>query len=91
MTEKKLKIILPIAILVIGILSAVLMIKSRAPIATRPQLEYTPLVRVMEAKPETYTLSVATHGTVRPRTETSLVSEVAGQVVEVAASFASPL
>jgi multidrug efflux system membrane fusion protein len=89
LTERKLKIILPIAILVFGAAAAVIMIRSRAPVATRPTSEYTPLVRVIEVKPGDYRFTVAAHGTVRPRTESTLVSEVAGTVVEVAPSFAA--
>ncbi|UCG52069.1 MAG: hypothetical protein JSW58_00500 [Candidatus Latescibacterota bacterium] len=88
MSEKRLKIILPIAILLIGITITIVMIKSRASVETRPPREYAPLVRVIEAQPTTHRFKVATHGTVKPRTETALVSEVAGQVVWVAPTFA---
>jgi RND family efflux transporter MFP subunit len=84
-----LKIILPIAIALAGIIITVVLIKSRAPVAIRPSHEYAPLVRTLEATFENYQLTVSTHGTVTPRTETSLVSEVAGRVVKVASSFAA--
>lgn len=89
MSEKKLKIILPIAILTVGILAAIVMIKSKAPVPTRPQREYAPLVRVTEVQPTSRKLTVTTQGTVKPRTETSLVSEVSGRVVRVYPSFAA--
>lgn len=89
MSERALKIILPIGILAVGLIVTVIMVKSRAPVATRPSSEYTPLVRVIEANPGAYKMSVAAHGTVRPRTETALVSEVAGRVIDVAPSFAA--
>ncbi|NIO28572.1 MAG: efflux RND transporter periplasmic adaptor subunit [Candidatus Latescibacteria bacterium] len=89
MSERTLKIILPIGILLVGALIAVVMIKSRAPVKTRPSSEYAPLVRVVETQPGTHQLVVRTHGTVTPRTESSLVSEVSGQVVDIAPSFAS--
>jgi multidrug efflux system membrane fusion protein len=89
LTERKLKILLPVAILVIGAAAAVLMIRSRAPVATRPTAEYTPLVRVIEVRPRDYRFTVRAHGTVRPRTESALMSEVAGTVVEVAPVFAA--
>lgn len=89
MSERKLKIILPIAILALGLIITVAMVKSRAPVATRPPQDYTPLVRVMDVNPSTYELVVKAHGTVRPRTETALVSEVAGRVLEVSPSFAA--
>ncbi len=89
MTERKLKIVLPIAILVLGAAAAALMIRSRAPVVTRPSPEYTPLVRVLGVTPGDYKFTVAAHGTVRPRTESTLVSEVAGAVVDVAPFFAA--
>jgi len=89
MSEKKLKVILPFAILVVGGIIAVAMVKSRAPVPTRPTVEYAPLVRVVEVHPQELRLKVRTQGTVRARTETNLVAEVAGSIVKVSRSFAS--
>lgn len=88
MSEKKLKIILPIIIMALGLLITVVLIKSRGPVPTRPQHEYTPLVRVIEVQPSDYQLTVPAHGTVKPRTEAKLVCEVAGRIIDVASSFA---
>ncbi len=46
-----------------------------------------PAVRVAVAEPETTGLSVVTHGTVAPRTESELVAEVPGRVVLVSPSL----
>ena len=89
MSERKLKFILPIAILVVGLVGTVVMIKSRAPVPTRAPRDYAPLVRVVPARPATVRLTVTTHGTVKPRTESALVSEVSGRVIGVAPSFAA--
>lgn len=88
-SENKLKVILPFAILAVGALIAVVMVKSRAPVPTRPTVEYAPLVRVVEVQPETLRLTVRTQGTVKARTETNLVAEVAGTIVHVSRSFES--
>ena len=88
-SENKLKAILPFAILAVGALIAVVMVKSRAPVPTRPTVEYAPLVRVVEVQPETLRLTVRTQGTVKARTETNLVAEVAGTIVHVSRSFES--
>jgi len=88
-SENKLKVILPFAILAIGALISVVMVKSRAPVPTRPTVEYAPLVRVVEAQPQDLRLKVHTQGTVRARTQTKLVAEVAGTIVRVSDSFAS--
>ena len=81
MSERKLKVVIPIGVLILGFIITMGLVKSRGPVATRPSREYTPLVRVIEVQPQSHRMSVTAHGTVRPRTETALVSEVAGQVV----------
>ena len=88
MTEKRLRIILPVAVLVVAIVVAIAMVKSRAPAGTRPQQDFSPLVRTVQATPVSHQFSVWTNGTVKPRTETALVSEVAGRVISVSPSFA---
>jgi len=82
-------LLLPFGILLVGVIATVIMVKSRSPVATRPPQEYAPLVRVIVVEPITHRLTVTTHGTVKPRTETALVSEVAGRVMHTAPSFAS--
>jgi RND family efflux transporter MFP subunit len=89
LSEKRLKIFLPIVILALGIVITAIMVKSRGPLPTRPQREYTPLVRTLQVHPQHYELRVPAQGTVKPRTETSLVSEVAGRIVDVAPTFAA--
>ena len=89
MSEKRLKILLPIVILLLSALVTFIMIKSRAPVPTRSTPSYAPVVRVTEAVPESHRFIVNTQGTVSPRTEAALVSEVAGRVVSVARSFAA--
>lgn len=88
-SERKLKVILPFVILAVGALIAVAMVKSRAPVPTRPTVDYAPLVRVVTVVPEDRRLTVHTQGTVRARTETKMVAEVAGRIVKVSDSFAS--
>lgn len=88
-SENRLKVVLPFAILAFGALVAVVMVKSRAPVPTRPTVEFAPLVRVVDVGPEVHTLTVHTQGNVKARTETNLVAEVAGTVVRVSRSFAA--
>ena len=84
-----LKIFLPIAIIAgAGLLSWQI-------IAARPQVERvaapppTLLVDVAVAQRKPVTFVVRSQGVVTPRTRTTLVSEVAGQIVEVAPAFVS--
>jgi len=66
----------------------VAIIKSRAPVQTKAPEEYAPLVRVMSVAPTTHRMVVTAHGTVKPRTESVLVSEVSGRVTYVSSTFA---
>jgi len=89
LSDKKLKLILPLAILAVGVLGAMILIKARRTAPQRPPDEYAPLVRVITAEPTTRRLRVRTQGTVKPRTESSLVAEVSGRVTEISPAFAA--
>jgi RND family efflux transporter MFP subunit len=89
LSEKRLKILLPIGILAVGLLITFVMLKSRAPVKTKPHSEYAPLVRAIEAEMAGHRFTVRTQGTVAPRTESSLVPEVSGRIINVSSSFAS--
>lgn len=88
MSERTKKIVLPIAILAVGFLATMVMIKARKPVRTEAPTPIAPLVRVVEASPAAHQLIVRANGTVSPRTESDLVSEVAGQVLRIAPAFA---
>jgi len=83
-----LKIVLPILVVLAGVVAAVAMIKARPGVETRPPEVPPPLVSVMEVEIEDVRLSVRTQGTVAPRTESTLVPEVAGRIVSASDSFA---
>ncbi|MEM1157945.1 MAG: efflux RND transporter periplasmic adaptor subunit [Verrucomicrobiota bacterium] len=77
---------------IVAVLSAAvfinILLKATAP--EPKQVEVTnaiPSVRVMQVEQAAQTLSVTTQGTVEPRTETTLVSEVAGKVMEVSSAM----
>lgn len=89
MNEKRLKILLPVVILLVGGIATVTMIKLRKPPATEPPAEYTPLVRAIAVDMQPYQFVVNAQGTVAPRTESALVAEVSGRVLATAAEFAS--
>jgi RND family efflux transporter MFP subunit len=84
---KYMRIFLPLAVVVVGVLIAVVMIKTKEEVETRKPDTPPPLVRVMPVTTETVNLSVRTQGTVRPRTESTLVPEVAGRVVSASERF----
>jgi RND family efflux transporter MFP subunit len=85
----KLKIFLPFIIILLGMTAATIMIRSRPEIEKRPVSFPPPLVRAQTVALRDVPLSVFSQGTVSPRTESDLVSQVAGQVISVSPQFAS--
>lgn len=87
--KSTLKILLPLAVVALGVVASVVLVKA-APEAETVEPTVVPrLVRVVEAVPETVRLDVTTQGTVSPRTEADLVAQVGGLIVDVAPSFAA--
>jgi RND family efflux transporter MFP subunit len=87
--KRRLKLLLPIAIVVTGLLGAFLLVTTRPDVETSPPEAPARLVRVIEVTPEKVQLRVTTHGAVAPRTESNLVPEVSGPIVWVSPSFTS--
>ena len=83
-----LKALLPLIIVAAALLGAVTMIINRPPVETLTPVIEPPGVRVHEVTLSDAPLSVTSQGTVRPRTESQLVPEIAGRVTWVATSFA---
>jgi len=86
--NKKLKYFLPIIIIAIGLIGAVVMIKSRPKIQAKQVTFPAPLVRASIIELQDFQLTVKSQGTVSPRTESELFSLVSGQVIEVSPQFA---
>lgn len=83
------KVILPFAILAIGAVGAIVLVKSRPDVERQSPPSPAPLVRAMPARPQDVQVIIDSQGTVSPRTETSLIAEVAGRVIRVAPTFES--
>ena len=77
------KVILPIIVVVVGAVGASVLARARVRVEPRPASETTPLVRAQIVEPQDVSLDVWTQGTVQPRTQTSLVSEVDGRILWV--------
>ena len=85
----KLKILLPIIVLIIGVLGAYALVKNREVIQPKPTEVPPPLVRVQSVYPTDFQLVIPAQGTVAPRTQTTLISQVAGQITDVSPAFAN--
>ena len=84
---RSLKFILPIAFLALASLISFVLIQSRPAAMLQPPQPPALLVSTLVAERKPVTFTVESQGSVTPRTETTLVSEVAGQIVEVSPTF----
>lgn len=76
--------ILPLIILAIGAVIWQVLAQTAPQPETQPRVVVAPLVRVATVQPQSLRLNVVAHGTVLPRTESDLVAEVRGRILEVA-------
>lgn len=87
MSSKRIKIIVPIIILVVAIAVLLLLSKARQPAEQREELPVGVLVDVITAQVEDIQYRIASQGTVQPQLMTSLISEVNGRIMEVSDNF----
>ncbi len=83
------KALLPVAVIAFGALCAYVLISTRSEVVVAPPQVPAPLVRAMPVEIRNVRLTVNAQGTVAPRTKTSLVSQVAGQIISVSPAFAN--
>jgi RND family efflux transporter MFP subunit len=81
------KILLPLAIVVAASMIAYWMLQIEETIDQKVKQQPVILVDIIQARKQTVNISVKAQGTVTPRTQTTLVSEVSGLITEVSASF----
>lgn len=87
MTSKLLKVILPIAV-VIAALAGGRYIISQRPEAPQFNPPVVPVaIEAMRVQPQDYRVIVRSEGTVEPRTQSTLIPQVSGQIVEISPSF----
>ncbi|MFN7139048.1 MAG: efflux RND transporter periplasmic adaptor subunit [Limisphaerales bacterium] len=84
-----LKIILPLLVLVLGVGATATMVAKRPQVKPEPREVPLPLVRTVTVSPQEHQYRVLSQGSVLPRTDIKLVTEVPGRVVAVAPSFTS--
>lgn len=81
------KVILPLAVIAVaGVVTYMAISLKPEPERAVPE-PLSPPVEFIEASPETVQLTVRSQGTVQPRTETTLISEVGGRIVQVSPDF----
>ncbi len=87
--NRSMKAILPVLVIAVSIMGAVIIVKSKPEIETEPVKISRKIVRIQEVYKEQVRISVKTQGTVVPRTESILVSQVTGEVTKISPAFAS--
>jgi RND family efflux transporter MFP subunit len=83
------KVAAPLLIMALGGVATVGLITASPGVELRKPQHLSPLVHTVRAELASVTLQVDTQGTVVPRTESDLVSEVSGRIIEVSPSLAS--
>ena len=82
------RVLVPPVILLAAILVVVVLAGIRPEPVQQPRVApVPPKIPVMEARPERRQVSVLTQGTVQPKVEVALASQVSGQVLSVSANF----
>lgn len=83
------KILAPVIILAVGLALTAGLVLTRSGVETEVPKAPPPLVRSLPVRLESLELKVPAQGTVAPRTESDLIAQVSGQVIEVSPRFAN--
>ena len=86
--KKRARVLLPILVVLAGIATTAAIINSKPEVERQPAAVSAPLVRVVEVRLGPAPLNVRAQGSVEPRTEATLVAQVAGRIQRVAREFA---
>lgn len=81
MTKRTLKIVTPIAVLILGLVAAKILASSRRAPERHQKPVLGPLVEVITAQPTTVSTVVRGHGEVRAKTTVEIVPQVAGRII----------
>ena len=78
---------LPIAIIVVGFGLAAALLRTGPSISPQAPVAESPLVRAVTVQPADFEFEATARGTVMPRSETELIAEVSGRVIELSQSL----
>lgn len=86
MVRKK-QIIIPIAILAVGIVALIGFSSMKKPPEEKAEVDNTPIVAVERIVVAPMTLEVSSYGVVKPKYETTMIAQVNGEIVELNETF----
>ncbi len=81
------RILLPLAVIAVGILVFRLLVATRKEVPLRPAVAYAPVVQTWILHPQRRTLIVRTRGAVRSLRRSTLAAEVSGRIMERGKGF----
>ena len=87
MAAKIIKVLIPVGVIAIAIVAASSLTSMRKPPEKKEEQRQAILVTAQPVEQQDLVYRIESQGTVKPRLETSLVSEVNGRIVEVADNF----
>lgn len=87
MIKQIVHLILTLAVLALGIAGGMHLLNSAPEAERRSPQKNIPLVEVITATPRTYNVYLDSRGTVSPRTESTLIPQVAGRVISLSDNF----
>ena len=85
--RKFFRFLLPVVVLAVCVAVGIALIRTAPKAERRPSQRAVPSVEVVQANPSNYAVVVGSQGTVAPRTESTLIPEVSGQVIAASANF----
>jgi len=84
---RKKQIILPIAILAVGVVSLIGFSSMKKPPEEKAAVDNTPIVAIENIVVAPLILEVSSYGVVKPKYETTMVAQVSGEIVELSDTF----
>lgn len=84
---KILRFLIPVLIVAGAIYAASYMMSTAPKVERASPKQPVPVVEVIDLKPQNYKVQVSSRGTVDPRTQTTVVSEISGKIIEITSKF----
>jgi len=81
------RIFLPVSVLGFGIFTGLVLMATGPEATLRSPVPALPVVETQTVQPQNYQVLLRTQGTVTPRTQSTLIPEVAGRIVSIATNF----
>ncbi|HHI92530.1 MAG TPA: efflux RND transporter periplasmic adaptor subunit [Gammaproteobacteria bacterium] len=81
------RIFFPVVVLGIGIFTGLVLMATGPEVTLRLPIPALPTVETQIVQPQNYQVLLRTQGTVTPRTQSTLIPEVAGRIVSIATNF----